>query len=461
MANFRTMRRRTLGTLVLLAVVSLVAVIIVQVVWLDRAQRYQREQVALQRQQVSRLDKEFADRVTIALTDVTERILSITKDPSDLFDAVKQERPNYFAVTINDTIHPYLLESLLTQEFKRRGIEDDFEYGIYDCFTDSIVYGNYVSLGDSVRADTARPRPLLKLNKDGHYFGVNFPRRQSTSWEPDQEGGINWLYPAVVSLIVFTFFAYSIWVIMRQKRLEEMKNDFIGNMTHELKTPISTIGLSSEVLCEPGIVAEPDRIRSYARIIRTETERLRSQVERVLQLSRLDRKDLRPERSLVDMSAVVTEVVAAYALQVEERGGRIEVSDTAGSTTVLGDRTHLSNALSNLVDNAIKYSRERPAVSITTSVQAGHHGGGTLILAVGDRGIGIAREDMRHIFERFFRAHTGNVHDVKGFGLGLHYAQAVVKAHDGVITVESTQGQGSIYTIHLPLADGPIPTNTA
>ncbi|MBL7984637.1 MAG: hypothetical protein JNM91_06530, partial [Flavobacteriales bacterium] len=275
------MRRRTLATLVLLAILSVVGVVLTQYIWLRRAQQYQSEQVALQKQQAAQLDKQFSDRVTIALTDVTERILSINRDPSDLFDAVKQERPNYFAVTINDTIHPYLLESLLKHEFERRGIEEDFEYGIYDCFTDSIVYGNYVNLAESSVSDTAEHSELLKLDKDGHYFGVYFPRRTTSIWEPQQSGTITWIYPAIVTLIVFLFFAYSVWVILRQKRIGQMKNDFIGNMTHELKTPISTIALSSEVLCDPDIVQEPERLRNYARIIRTENERLRTQVERV------------------------------------------------------------------------------------------------------------------------------------------------------------------------------------
>lgn len=150
------MRRRTLATLFLLAILGVVGVVATQYIWLRRAQRFQQDQLALQQQQQRQLDKQFNDRVTSALADVTRRILSINKDPSDLFDAVKQERPNYFAVTMNDTIHPYLLESLLRQEFKRRNIDDDFEYGIYDCFTDKIVYGNYVSLRDSAVADTAQ-----------------------------------------------------------------------------------------------------------------------------------------------------------------------------------------------------------------------------------------------------------------------------------------------------------------
>ncbi|MBP6573002.1 MAG: hypothetical protein KA230_00995, partial [Flavobacteriales bacterium] len=171
------MRRRSIGTIVLLAVLSVIGVLLTQVLWLDQLLSVKREQEQLQIEQHVAEAKQFNDRVTIALTDVTKRILSINQDPSNLFDAVEQKRPNYFAVTMNDTIHPYLLEQLLKQEFERRNILDDFEYGIYDCFTDSIVYGNYVSLNDSVRTDNVAHTELQKLDRDGHYFGVLFPRR--------------------------------------------------------------------------------------------------------------------------------------------------------------------------------------------------------------------------------------------------------------------------------------------
>ncbi len=443
------MRRRSVGILVLLAILSLVGVVLTQVIWLDRAKQYEHEQVALQEQQQRQMDKQFSDRVTIALTDVTERILSITKDPSDLFDAVKQERPNYFAVTINDTIHPYLLEALLRQEFKRRSINEDFEYGIYDCFTDSIVYGNYVSLHDSLRRDTARHSKLLKLNKDGHYFGVFFPQRTSSIWKPKAGGTINWIYPAVVSLIVFAFFAYSMWVIFRQKRLEEMKNDFIGNMTHELKTPISTIALSSEVLSDPGIVNEPDRLRNYARIIHTENERLRQQVDRVLQLAKVEGNAPRLRTEQVDMHEIVGEVAQAFEVLLEERAGQCILALEAQHYMVAGDRMHLTNALFNLVDNAVKYSEGTPWVRISSFNEHKQ-----LRITVEDHGIGIKKEDIRNIFERFYRVHTGAVHDVKGFGLGLHYVAETARAHGGKIHVTSTLGKGSIFTLQLPLIKG-------
>lgn len=440
------MRRRTLGTLFLLAILGVVGVVVTQYIWLRRAQRFQQEQLVLQQQQQHQLDKQFNDRVTSALADVTRRILSINKDPSDLFDAVKQERPNYFAVTMNDTIHPYLLEALLRQEFKRRSIEDDFEYGIYDCFTDSIVYGNYVSLSDSSAADTAQHSELLKLDKDGHYFGVYFPRRSSSLWEPQGAGSITWIYPAIVTLIVLSFFGYSVWVIARQKRLAEMKNDFIGNMTHELKTPISTIGLSSQVLADPGIVNDPERLRNYAAIIRAENERLRTQVERVLQLSTMDRGELQMKREPVDMHKVMEAVAASFALQFQERGGELRLEPGAARAMVAGDPVHLANALFNLVDNAMKYSPGRPRVIVRSANERGR-----LRIEVQDHGIGIRREDLRHVFERFYRVHTGNVHDVKGFGLGLHYVQTIAHAHGGRVGAVSEPGKGSTFTLELPV----------
>ena len=440
------MSRRVIGTVILLASLSVLGVLLTQLLWLDTAFQVQRQQLEIQRRQHSQLEKQFNDRVVIALTNVTERILSINKDPSDLFDAVKQVRPNYFAVTINDTLHPYLLESLLRREFERRNINEDFEYGIYDCFTDSIVYGSYVSLTDSVDPGEVPHSELLKLDKDGHYFGVFFPRREGGGWDPERTSASTWIFPAIVTSIVFLFFVYSVWVILRQKRLSEIKNDFIGNMTHELKTPISTIALSSEVLSDPDIVQEPERLRSYARIIREENERLRAQVERVLQLATLDRENLHLKREEVDLHTVVHEVAGAMKLTLEERKGSLTLELQATRSVVRGDRMHLGNVVRNLLDNAIKYCTDVPVIVVRTRDR-----NGSFLLEVQDNGIGIRKEDLRHVFERFYRVPTGNVHNVKGFGLGLHYVKQIAEAHQGHVDATSTPGRGSTFRLELPL----------
>ncbi|MBL7980630.1 MAG: HAMP domain-containing histidine kinase [Flavobacteriales bacterium] len=439
------MGRKAIGTLILLATLSVIGVVLIQLLWLRQASHYRNEQMALNRERALQLEKQFNDRVVIALTDVTEQILSMTKDPSDLYDAVKQERPNYFAVTINDTLHPYLLESLLRKEFSRRNIQEDFEYGIYDCFTDSVVYGNYVSF-DTLRTDTVQHTKLQKLDKDGHYFGVYFPSRKSTLWEEDVHSGWTWIFPTIVTLIVFSFFAYSVWVILKQKKLSEMKNDFIGNMTHELKTPISTIALSSEVIADPQIIKEPERLQAYAQIIRSENERLRNQVERVLQLATLDKDELHLKRERVEMNQVAQEVAEHFRLPLAERRVKLDLQLAAAQSVVIGDRMHLVNVVTNLLDNALKYGPDDSVIRLRTLQK-----GGEFLLAVEDQGIGIRKEDLKHIFERFYRVHTGNVHNVKGFGLGLHYVQQIAHAHNGGVSVQSEPGKGSTFTLSLPL----------
>jgi two-component system phosphate regulon sensor histidine kinase PhoR len=187
-------------------------------------------------------------------------------------------------------------------------------------------------------------------------------------------------------------------------------------MTHELKTPISTIALSAEVISDPAIAQEPDRLANYARIIRSENERLRTQVERVLQLARMDREHMELERQPVDLQELVAEVVDAFALPAEERRVTLNTRMDTDRAVVSGDRVHLTNALFNLVDNALKYGPDGNTITIVIG-----RADQRLWVAVSDRGIGIRKEDLPHIFERFFRVSTGNVHDVKGFGLGLHY----------------------------------------
>lgn len=440
------MGRRTIGTVILLALLSVIGVVGTQILWLNRASQIQDSEVTLQKQRQEQLDKQFNDRVTIALTNVAEQILSMNQDPSELLNAVRQERPNYFTVAINDTLHPYLLEALLIKEFDERAIREDFEYGIYDCFTDSVVYGNYVGLTDTSDVQAKHPSKLLKMDKDGHYFGVYFPKVTSAMWVPESTSAGTWIFPLIVALIVFGFFAYSMWVILKQKRISEIKNDFIGNMTHELKTPISTISLSSEVLMDPNISNEPDRLGHYAKIIHSENNRLKAQVERVLQLASMDRKEIKLQLEQVDMHHLISEVCRSFELPFQERQGTLSQELNASNDSVNGDRVHLGNVLHNLIDNALKYSPEQPDVRLATKVEDGN-----LLISVSDNGIGIPKKDQEMVFQRFYRVPTGNVHNVKGFGLGLHYVDEITRVHKGSVKVNSDPGKGSTFTIRLPL----------
>jgi len=232
---------------------------------------------------------------------------------------------------------------------------------------------------------------------------------------------------------------------LKQKRLSEIKNDFINNITHEFKTPISTISLSSEVLLQPNIILEPERLKNYAQIIKDENNRLKNQVDKVLQLATLEIDKLKLENELIDLHEIINETVKSFDLIIERQQGKITTMLGAKKSQVIGDRVHISNILFNLIDNAIKYSPEHPKIEISTD---NYFSG--IEITVKDNGIGISKENQKHVFEKFYRVPTGNIHNVKGFGLGLNYVKTIVTAYNGKIKVSSKEKEGSTFIIKLP-----------
>lgn len=441
------MGRKVIGILILLATVSVVGIIATQIYWLNKAFRVQQTQLDLRKEQATAESKQFNDRVTIALTNVADEILSINNDPAELFQAVKQIRPNYFTVAINDTVHPYLLESLLIREFERRNIDENFEYGVYDCFTDSIVYGDYVAINEDTHSGNYNAKsPQIKWDKDGHYFGVFFPDRKMYETDIAKSQVGTWAFSAIISLIVFVFFAYAVYLIIRQKKLSEMKSDFINNMTHELRTPISTISLSSEVLLSDKIIEQPERLKNYAQLIYNENQRLRLQVDKVLQLALLDKDEMEINHKSLNLHEIIQNAVDSIMLVRQDEGISIKADLQAKNHIISGDAVHIGNVIHNLLDNAVKYRNENGEIQIKTS-----NIGSDLIIEVIDQGIGIPKTSIPYIFDKFYRVPTGNIHDVKGFGLGLYYVRQIILAHKGKITVKSQEDQGTHFTVILPV----------
>ena len=386
-------------------------------------------------------EKQFNERVFVALNNVTHELLSIHDDESELINPVKQVSSNYFTAMINDTVNPYLLETLLRKEFLHKNLNVNFEYVIYDCFTDSIVFGDYISLNNEDKNKLQSKSYNIKWDRDGHYFGVYFPSKRTYLIN---EMGI-WVFSSSIILIIIIFFGYTISVILKQKRLSEIKNDFINNITHEFKTPISTISLSSDVLLQPNISSEPERIKSYAQIIKDENNRLKDQVDKVLQLATLEIDKLKLENELIDLHEVINETVKSFDLILENQHGKITCMLGAKKHQLIGDKVHISSILLNLIDNAIKYSPENPRIEIATS---NYFSG--IEISVKDNGIGISKENQKHIFEKFYRVPTGDVHNIKGFGLGLNYVQTIVTAYRGKIKVSSKENEGSTFIVKLP-----------
>ncbi|MBL4624480.1 MAG: HAMP domain-containing histidine kinase [Flavobacteriales bacterium] len=422
------MNRNTIRIIIVLASILLIGLVTTQIFWVSKA--YNLEQ------------KQFDHDITEALKNVGQEILVHSNDSSVLVDPIKKVTENYFQVAINDTLNPFYLESLLKSEFKKQEINIDFEYGIYDCFSDSVVFKKAIMLAaDGSNAETSAPQ--IKWDRDGHYFGVYFPNRSKAMISQMSF----WLVSSMFLLVVIVFFAYTISVILKQKRLSEIKNDFINNMTHEFKTPISTISLSAEVLMNPEISKNKERLFNYAQIISNENNRLKNQVERVLQIAALD-KHIELNKSNVDVHQLIQRVLANFELTFKEKNAQVNLAINAKQFKVLADEIHLTNILQNLVDNAIKYSYQTsPLINITTKNR-----NKAIQITIQDNGIGIAKENLKLIFDKFYRVPTGNIHNVKGFGLGLNYVKAMVEEHNGTIQAESELTKGSKFTLTLPLS---------
>lgn len=382
---------------------------------------------------------QFNADVNRALENVASRIHDINKTPIPANSLVDQESSNYFTVMVNGPIDSNLLGFLLKNEFDRSNITADYEFGVYDCSKQCMTGGNYISPTKNKIPPSLSELPALKM--DGYYFGVRFPQIEANLIS---QMGI-WGFSSVVMLVVIFFFAYTLFVILKQRRLSEVQKDFINNMTHEFKTPLSTIAISTGVLKDPSIIQAPERLINYATIIENETNRLKQQVERVLQMARLEKNNLTLKRETTDLHELISESVKNNTVALQKKSGKFELYLKAENSLVNIDKLHFSNVLYNLMDNAIKYCTISPTITITTS--SSHH---QFTLAVKDNGIGISEDNLKKIFHRFYRVPTGNLHDVKGFGLGLNYVKLVVESHGGKIMVTSKMGSGSTFTILLP-----------
>lgn len=411
--------------MVILAIVCITGITVTQIYWVRRAFDIRENQ--------------FYRDVNIALNTVARSLHAVNKTQEPATNPVEQISSNYFTVYINGPIDPGVLEFLLVTEFTNRNIKAGFEYGIYDCSEKCMVGGNYISPGN-IRTISQFPE-TPRLSSEGSYFAVQFPYLEANLIS---QMGI-WGFSSAVTLVVIIFFGYTLFVILRQRRLSEVQKDFINNMTHEFKTPISTIAISAQVLRDPAIVQTPERLLNYANIIEKENQRLKQQVERVLQMAQLDKEDISLKQEAVDMHDLIKAAAQTRGLDLE---GEILSQLHAPTAVVNGDALHLSNVLYNLLDNAVKYCDGRPCVTVRTK----NIDNNQLEIIVSDNGIGIPKADQSKIFEKFYRVPTGNVHNVKGFGLGLSYVREIVSRHKGHIQVESTPGKGSTFHIILPLA---------
>ena len=340
-------------------------------------------------------------------------------------------------IDIRERIDFRNLDIMLGQYLKEEGIDEDFAFNVKNR-RGEVLYGTTL---DNCPSKIYTQRLFPNDVHDPYYINITFPDLQ-------HHLGFDFYYllmpSTTIILLLFAGFVWFIVYLALQRKVNVTKNDFVSNLTHELKTPISSILLAAQMLDDDTIPKNPNMLARISKILNEEAKRLRFQVEKVLQLSALDKEKALMSFKLLDAHDIINGVVDNFALKVNSCGGEVVCDFKAANSIVMVDELHFTNMVYNLIDNALKYKRENPIIKISTWNEKGH-----LWMAFEDNGIGIKKGDLKHIFERFYRASTGNRHDVKGFGLGLSYVKKIVEMHKGKIMVESEEGVGTRFTVEI------------
>ncbi|KAA9325666.1 sensor histidine kinase [Adhaeribacter soli] len=429
------MSRKKIRMIIVLATLSLAGLLGVQLTWLQKA--YSLE------------EKEFNLAVNVALQHISQKILA----DSGLTAAtppVQQLSSSFFLAQVNAPIEAKELDTLLKKEFSKRRLEVNYEYGILNASDDTLVFGNYVPAthpkkeADNAPESSAENGMVTGKKAAGRYnFAVVFPGKTTYIFSEMTL----WLYSTLALLVVVIFFAYTLLSILKEKKLSEMKENFINNMTHELQTPITNIAIASEMLRTQGNSLPPHKTERYHQIIYQENERLKAQVERVLQMAVLEKKELALRKTSTNVHQVIQDTMQSLHLRLQKRAGQVHFNLQAENAEILADSLHLTNVVYNLLDNAEKYSPQAPEIEVSTR----NHQNGILI-SIADKGLGISKEVQQYVFDKFYRVPTGNLHNVKGFGLGLSYVKTIMEAHQGTIQLNSRENQGSRFELYFPFA---------
>lgn len=461
------MDRRLLSFILLLLVVGLLGITAIQIFWLKNS---------LQTREIS-FDQavyDSLDEIALLIQDleyqpiIDEMMQEMVLDPyfpnmeneqldeegmQQMAERIRESQADLRRIMLREMLamRPFAevidtsrLHEVIGQVLSTKGIRTPYYYGITEYATNNFVI---ISPGADLRELYRTPyivkiysRTFIDANR---FLLIDFPDRDAYLFKA------YWLLIAssvfFVILLILSF-ALAIHIIFRQKRLSDMKTDFINNMTHELKTPIATISLASEMLRDNTIGSAENSRRKYANIIQEENKRLADHVEKVLQIARLEKGEIELSIEETDIHELLKGILDAFSLQVESRGGVLRSALEASEPVVNIDRMHMKNVINNLLDNALKYNDKVPEIAVKTS-----DADGGVMVEVSDNGIGMTREEQKRIFEKFYRVSTGNLHDVKGFGLGLSYVKSIVDKHGGKIFVNSKLKYGSTFKIFIPI----------
>jgi len=423
------MNKKRLSVLIAISALSLAGIMIIQLYGIRNAALFQQEQ--------------FSGNVQLGLKTVANQLLEMQVDTNVQMLKSCRHVHEFERQEILPLLLSPRLEKLIHEEFVNIGINLEYEFGIYSTPEEIIVRSSNEEMNSKILGSQHRVSFSCIYDDEGFNLAVYFPNQRSMVLQSAFPSAF--LLFTLIIILVVAFYKI-ILMFLNQKNLSDMKTDFVNNMTHEFKTPLASLSLAADMLLKPEISNQPCQVQRYAKVISDENNRLKSRVEQVLHITLVERGEFRMQMKPLDIHKVIDESLKPYRLLIRQQKGKVIKNYKAVSAHLHGDADHIENVVSNLIDNAIKYSVGAPEITVETS-----NNGQGVYIAVEDKGIGISAEHQQDIFRRFYRVSTGDVHDAKGFGLGLYYVKTVVEAHRGSITVKSQPGKGSRFEIFIPL----------
>ena len=382
---------------------------------------------------------DFNEDIAISPEETVENIFSLNKLQTEIFEA--QYREEIKSMPIRKRVSRDEIKRLLRKKLLEDDIDIDFEFAIYHKDLATKVQSDNFELGET---PTIGVPIFLDNNDESDYrLYINFPERNKFIFSSILGMSILSIIFTTIIIIAYTS---AIYQLIKQRKISQIKTDFINNMTHEFKTPIATINLALDAIRNPKTINDEDKVKRYLGMIKEENKRMHAQVENVLRISKLEKNELNISKECIDLHDLVEDAVTHVELIVESKNGYINTHLGTINSEVLANETHFTNVIVNILDNAVKYSNNEPKIDIYTE-----NVGTNIVLKIKDQGNGMSKAVQKRVFEKFYREHTGDVHNVKGHGLGLAYVKRIVNDHHGYITVESERGKGSTFILKLPL----------
>lgn len=417
------MKINKLNSIILLGLVAIISILVAQLLWTKEA--FTLEQ------------KKLSQKANIALLEVARKLYEGKDHESSCQNPVQKISNDYYIVNVNNAFEPDILEFYLRAEFKKMNITTDFEFAMYNCQSDEMVYGKYISFSD--KEQTKKTVSFPKHKNLVYYFAVRFPNETTYLFSSMRF----WFVLSIALIFILLIYVYSIFTLLQQKKYSELQRDFINNMTHEFKTPLSSILIASKYLIEQNPIKDDKKLYTYTDIIINQSNKLNHHIEKILNIAKSDYTPLELKKETVLIVPIIEEVIENIQLKYPEASIKIErQSDEYAIET---DVFHFSNLIYNLLDNAVKYCNQKPEIIIQIILE-----NSTLKLKFIDNGIGIASKNISFIFDKFYRAQNEKSNEVNGFGLGLYYVKEICNLHNWKIKAENNLENGTTITLSIP-----------